>query len=233
MDYGGTVKVDADGTEHYYRNGHEYPKMKNTGIQMGVISNLISDMTLAGATDSELARAVKHSMVVIDAEKHKLDYKASEKDNNIAALKKKYQAHIDENGNEVYGGASTILSKAKGQASVDKRQGSYHINIPGSKDYDPSRPDGAKIWKTAEDLYYPDRTYDKKTGIMTVKTTTGKTIQYDVKDAKAYAKYNPVEKRDPATGEVSYTSGDGTIDYRVKNVRKLARRWQRLTMLIP
>lgn len=216
LDYGGTVKVDADGTEHYYRNGHEYHKMKNTGIQMGVISNLISDMTLAGATDSELARAVKHSMVVIDAEKHKLDYKASEKDNNIAALKKKYQAHIDENGNEVYGGASTILSKAKGQASVDKRQGSYHINIPGSKDYDPSRPDGAKIWKTAEDLYYPDRTYDKKTGIMTVKTTTGKTIQYDVKDAKAYAKYNPVEKRDPATGEVSYTSGDGTIDYRVK-----------------
>ena len=216
LDYGGTVKVDADGTEHYYRNGHEYPKMKNTGIQMGVISNLISDMTLAGATDSELARAVKHSMVVIDAEKHKLDYKASEKDNNIAALKKKYQAHIDENGNEVYGGASTILSKAKGQASVDKRQGSYHINIPGSKDYDPSRPDGAKIWKTAEDLYYPDRIYDKKTGIMTVKTTTGKTIQYDVKDAKAYAKYNPVEKRDPATGEVSYTSGDGTIDYRVK-----------------
>lgn len=216
LDYGGTVKVDADGTEHYYRNGHEYPKMKNTGIQMGVISNLISDMTLAGATDSELARAVKHSMVVIDAEKHKLDYKASEKDNNIAALKKKYQAHIDENGNEVYGGASTILSRAKGQASVDKRQGSYHINIPGSKDYDPSRPDGAKIWKTAEDLYYPDRTYDKKTGIMTVKTTTGKTIQYDVKDAKAYAKYNPVEKRDPATGEVSYTSGDGTIDYRVK-----------------
>lgn len=216
LDYGGTVKVDADGTEHYYRNGHEYPKMKNTGIQMGVISNLISDMTLAGATDSELARAVKHSMVVIDAEKHKLDYKASEKDNNIAALKKKYQAHIDENGNEVYGGASTILSRAKGQVSVDKRQGSYHINIPGSKDYDPSRPDGAKIWKTAEDLYYPDRTYDKKTGIMTVKTTTGKTIQYDVKDAKAYAKYNPVEKRDPATGEVSYTSGDGTIDYRVK-----------------
>lgn len=216
LDYGGTIKVDADGTEHYYRNGHEYPKMKNTGIQMGVISNLITDMTLAGATDSELARAVKHSMVVIDAEKHKLDYKASEKDNNIAALKKKYQAHIDENGNEVYGGASTILSKAKGQASVDKRQGSYHINIPGSKDYDPSRPDGAKIWKTAEDLYYPDRTYDKKTGIMTVKTTTGKTIQYDVKDAKAYAKYNPVEKRDPATGEVSYTSGDGTIDYRVK-----------------
>lgn len=222
LDYGGTIKVDADGTEHYYRNGHEYPKMKNTGIQMGVISNLITDMTLAGATDSELARAVKHSMVVIDAEKHKLDYKASEKDNNIAALKKKYQAHIDENGNEVYGGASTILSKAKGQESVDKRQGSYRINIPGNKDYDPSKPDGAKIWKTADDLYYPDRTYDKKTGIMTVKTSAGKTIQYDVKDPKAYAKYNPVEKKDPVTGEVSYTSGDGTIDYRVKRRKQIS-----------
>lgn len=222
LDYGGTIKVDADGTEHYYRNGHEYPKMKNTGIQMGVISNLITDMTLAGATDSELARAVKHSMVVIDAEKHKLDYKASEKDNNIAALKKKYQAHIDENGNEVYGGASTILSKAKGQESVDKRQGSYRINIPGNKDYDPSKPDGAKIWKTADDLYYPDRTYDKKTGIMTVKTSAGKTIQYDVKDPKAYAKYNPVEKKDPVTGEVSYTSGDGTIDYRVKKRKQIS-----------
>lgn len=35
---------------------------------MGVISNLITDMTLRGADEDELARAVKHSMVVIDAE---------------------------------------------------------------------------------------------------------------------------------------------------------------------
>ena len=42
---------------------------------MGEISNLITDMTLAGATEPELARAVKHSMVVIDAAKHELDYK--------------------------------------------------------------------------------------------------------------------------------------------------------------
>lgn len=39
--------------------------------EMGVISNLITDMTLRGADEDELARAVKHSMVVIDAEKHK------------------------------------------------------------------------------------------------------------------------------------------------------------------
>ena len=56
---------------------------------MGKISNLITDMTLLGASDDELARAVRHSMVVIDAAKHKLDYKKSEADNNIKALKKK------------------------------------------------------------------------------------------------------------------------------------------------
>ena len=66
--------VDADGTKHYFRNGIEIKIMKNTGTQMGIVSNLITDMTLQGATSDELARAVRHSMVVIDAEKHKLDY---------------------------------------------------------------------------------------------------------------------------------------------------------------
>ena len=70
-----------------------FKPMKDTQKQMGVISNLITDMTIKGATDSELARAVKHSMVVIDAEKHGLDWKQSEIDNGIAALKKKYQSH--------------------------------------------------------------------------------------------------------------------------------------------
>ena len=60
--------------------------MKKTDTEMGKISNLITDMTIIGATDDELARAVRHSMVVIDAEKHHLDYKQSEKDNNIQAL---------------------------------------------------------------------------------------------------------------------------------------------------
>lgn len=214
--YGGKPEVGPDGKEHYYRNGHAYPIMKNTGTQMGVISNLITDMTLGGATDSELARAVRHSMVVIDAEKHKLDYKASEVENNIAALKKKYQIRIDDQGNERHGGASTILSRAKGQESVDKRQGSYKINIPGSKDYDPTRPDGAKLWKKADDLYHPDRKYDKKTGLMTIRTADGKKIEYDPKDKKAYDRYNPVEKKDPKTGEVTYTNAAGDITYKVK-----------------
>ncbi|MEG2624412.1 MAG: helix-turn-helix domain-containing protein, partial [Clostridia bacterium] len=37
-----------------------------TQREMGTISNLLTDMTLRGAVDEELVRAVKHSMVVID-----------------------------------------------------------------------------------------------------------------------------------------------------------------------
>lgn len=38
--------------------------------EMGKVSNLITDMTIHGANTDELARAVRHSMVVIDSEKH-------------------------------------------------------------------------------------------------------------------------------------------------------------------
>lgn len=86
------------------------PKQKQ--IEMGKVSNLITDMTLKGATASELARAVRHSMVVIDSEKHELDYKKSELDNDIKSLKKKYQS----------GGASTIVSRAKSPVYVNKRK---------------------------------------------------------------------------------------------------------------
>ncbi len=70
-----------------------FKPMKNTQKEMGVISNLITDMTLKGATQDELARAVRHSMVVIDAEKHKLDYKQSEIDNGISSLKKEVSGY--------------------------------------------------------------------------------------------------------------------------------------------
>lgn len=71
------------------------------GLEMGKITNLITDMTFQGATDKELERALRHSMVVIDAEKHNLDYRRSEQENRIAELKQKYQAG---------GGAHTLLS---------------------------------------------------------------------------------------------------------------------------
>ena len=79
--------------------GKEY-----TQQQMGRISNLITDMTVAGAKPGELERAVRHSMVVIDAHKHKLNYKLSEEMNGISELRKIYQPK---------GGASTLLSRAK------------------------------------------------------------------------------------------------------------------------
>nr|DAQ74283.1 MAG TPA: RNA dependent RNA polymerase [Caudoviricetes sp.] len=129
-------------------------RMRNTQTEMGTISNLITDMTLKGASREELARAVRHSMVVIDAEKHDLDYKQSELDNNIAGLKKEYQN----------GGASTLISRSKGQKTVDKRQGSPLINLKGKDWYDPNRPEGALIWKTADDLEYSYTRINKRTG---------------------------------------------------------------------
>lgn len=140
--------VDFDPKMEYpYHKGMKI--MKNTQTEMGKISNLITDMTLKGATQDELARAVRHSMVVIDAEKHKLDYKQSEIDNGIASLKKKYQGRIDEDG-KYHEGAATLISRAKSEVSVDKRKGSPIID-----------PDtGKQSWKTADDLEY----IDKKTG---------------------------------------------------------------------
>ena len=98
-----------------------------TQIEMGKISNLITDMTLKGAPESDIVKAVKHSMVVIDAAKHKLDYKRSEQENDIATLRKKWQGYIDENGKE-RGGASTLLSRRKQDVEVPERQGSGRID---------------------------------------------------------------------------------------------------------
>lgn len=126
-----------------------------TQRQMGEISNLITDMTLKGAPESEIARAVKHSMVVIDAAKHKLDYRQSEKDNGIAELRKRYQGYTDEEGKE-RGGASTLLSRRKQTVDVPERQGSGVI--------DPTT--GKVVYKES------GRTYvDPKTGKTVLATT--------------------------------------------------------------
>lgn len=165
--YDEAPRVDANGNKHYYRYGKEFKIMKNTNLEMGKISNLITDMTLQGAPDDEIARAVKHSMVVIDAEKHKLDYQQSYKDNNIASLKQKYQIKIDKNTGEIigYGGASTIVSRAKREVDIPKRKGQANINQKGKSWYDPTKPEGALIYKQAPDneIYYAVGKYDKKT----------------------------------------------------------------------
>ena len=167
VSYGGEKTVDADGKEHWKRDGAEYRLMTKTNLEMGKISNLITDMTIAGATDDEMARAVRHSMVVIDAEKHHLDYKASELENNIAALKRDYQAHVGADGKVHYGGASTILSRSKGEVTVEKRQGSPKPNLKGKPWYDPTRPEGVLIYTKAEDDTYTVKKVNKKTGEVT------------------------------------------------------------------
>lgn len=85
--------------------------------QMGIVTNLITDMTITGASLDDIAKAVRHSMVIIDSEKHDLDYRKSAKDNDISALKKKYQ--IQSNGK--IGGASTLISRAKSEVRVNTR----------------------------------------------------------------------------------------------------------------
>lgn len=183
--------------EYPERAGMKYMKDPKTGKdntqkQMGVISNLITDMTLGGASQDELARAVRHSMVVIDAGKHKLDYKKSELDNNIAALKKEYQAKYDADGNPTgkYGGASTILSRAKGEESVLKRQGTPKINMKGKDWYDPTRPEGAYIYKTADDVEYTVTKTNARTGKTT--TTTGYKMQKSTRMAETDDAYTLV-----------------------------------------
>lgn len=127
------TKINKNGEEVeetvYYRNGHKFSVMKDTQKQMGVVSNLITDMTVQGAKDDELARATRHSMVVIDAEKHHLDWKQSYKDNRIDELVRTYQRKIDPDTGEIkYGGASTLLSQAGSDTRLDKAIGQPKIN---------------------------------------------------------------------------------------------------------
>ena len=106
---------------------HSFPKYdgmvvmskQRTQTEMGKITNLIADMGLAGAPPDEMARAVRHSMVVIDARKHELDFKGSEAQNGIAALKQKYQQKPD--GRRA-GGASTIITRATAEKRVDEQR---------------------------------------------------------------------------------------------------------------
>ena len=222
------MEKDSDGVAHYYRNGREFRIMKNTQTEMGKISNLITDMTLKGASSDELAAAVRHSMVVIDAEKHKLDYKTSEIENNISALRKKYQSRVDADGKEHYGGASTLISRSKGEKTVDKRQGTPKVNLKGKEWYDPTKPEGSLIYKTADDVEYTVTKVNKRTGETTTVTkhrTQASTNMAETHDARtlisdantpmerAYAEYanhmknlaNKARLEAASTGKIAYS----------------------------
>lgn len=92
----------------------------NKGQQMGSVSNLITDMTIKGASPDEVCRAVKHSMVIIDAEKHNLDWRRSAVENDIAGLKAKYQGGANR-------GASTLISRASAVARPYARKEIYKV----------------------------------------------------------------------------------------------------------
>ena len=97
------------------------PRLKadRKGKLMGDVSNLITDMTIQKASSEEISRAVRHSMVVIDAEKHHLDYKRSAEVHGIAALKERYQGR---HPNGQLKGASTLISRATAEARVLDRK---------------------------------------------------------------------------------------------------------------
>lgn len=186
--------------------GRNVKVMKNTQTEMGKISNLITDMTLKGATQDELARAVRHSMVVIDAEKHKLDYKQSEVDNGISSLKKKYQGTVDADG-KYHEGAATLISRAKSETSVLKRKGSPIID----------KETGEQSYKEVYEEYVD------KNGKLRVRTQAS-TKMAETKDAytlssgtpqeEAYADYankmkslaNQARKEMVNTGKIEYSS---------------------------
>ena len=153
--------------------GRKYNRLSKsaTQIEMGKISNLITDMTLQGANEGELVRAIKHSMVVIDAAKHNLDWQRSEEENGIAQLKAYYQPK-DENGK---GGAATLISRSSSPEYVTKRRGTPYVNQEGKPWYDPNRPQGALIYKESQDAHYIDKNGKQK-------TRTEKTTRMDLTD---------------------------------------------------
>lgn len=190
--------------EYPYREGMKV--MKNTQTEMGKISNLITDMTLKGATQSELARAVRHSMVVIDAEKHKLDYKQSEIDNGIASLKKKYQGTVDDDG-RYHEGAATLISRAKSEVSVIKRKGSPIID----------KETGEQSYKESYKEYIDKRGRTRvrtQASTKMAETKDARTLSSGTPQEEAYAEYanhmkalaNQARKEMVTTGKIDYSA---------------------------
>lgn len=160
-----------------YKAYEGMPKMSSETKQaeMGKVSNLITDMTIGGASHAEIARAVKHSMVVIDAEKHNLNYKQSAKDNQITELKKKYQGGANK-------GASTIVSRASSEQRVDQRK-----DRPASKGGPYDKKTGERVYEYSG-KEYTRVTVNEKTGKVkeeVVKSTTKSTKMAETQDARS------------------------------------------------
>lgn len=176
-------------------------KIKNA--EMGKVSNLITDMTLKGASADELERAVKHSMVVIDSVKHNLDYKASYVMNNIKELQDLYQAKSDPTKKS--GGASTLISRASGETRVNERK-----EITSTRDM---TPDELEAYNRGERVYRDTgRTYTKSVVITDPNKMT---------DAEL-ARYNSGKTVYRDTGKVVKAQTTTTGMQSVKDARELS-----------
>lgn len=140
---------DFDPQMAYHKiDGMRFLKKDMQQRKMGEVSNLIMDMTLKGADDDDIAKATRHSMVIIDAVKHDLNYEQSYKDNDIRALELKYKGHETEDG-KISTGASTLITKAGSEVHISKRKGQPYINEKGKPWYDETKEEGALVYKTA------------------------------------------------------------------------------------
>lgn len=155
--------------------GMKVMSARTKAIEMGKVSNLITDMTIHGATHQELARAVRHSMVVIDAEKHKLNWKQSERDNGIPQLKAKYQG-------STRAGASTLISRASASVRVPERKPR------------PAAEGGAIDRATGEKKYVPTgATYVDSKGRTVLRTTESRKLA-ETRDAHTLSSGTTIEK---------------------------------------
>lgn len=220
-------------TQYAERPGMKVLTKAQTQKEMGMVSNLITDMTLQGASENEIARAVKHSMVVIDAAKHHLDYKQSELDNGIAELKTKYQPKYDEAGNVVGGGgAHTLISKKKQDIRVPERQGSGRID-----------PETGKVtYKESGRTYIKNGKVTPATNTVKLINTVDdvRTLSSGTPQENAYADYankmkalaNEARKAYIATGRLQYSSSAAktykeeatSLDTKLRNAQRNAPR---------
>ena len=191
-----------------------YPKYKGmtpmskerTQLEMGKISNLITDMTIAGATQSEIARAVRHSMVVIDAHKHELNYKQSEIDNGIGALKKKYQGGTT-------GGAASLISRAGSTAYLPERKARS-----ASKGGPIDKKTGRKVWEETGRTYKKP-VFDKNDPTKVVEWKTERSITKSSKLAETHDAFSLVSKNG-STIETVYANHSNSLKAMANEARK-------------
>lgn len=158
----------------------KHPSGRAKQHQMGDVSNLITDMTIRGASDDELAAAVRHSMVVIDSEKHGLNYKQSYIDNGIASLKRKYQAPPGKTGGRLPG-ASTIISRASSEARVVDRR------LRRASEGGPINP------RTGEKVFVPTGASYERNG-KTIVRRVRSTKLAEARDARSLSSGTPIEE---------------------------------------